>query len=88
MEKPSETSMQLQTGTLRPEDAAGRKVHGVVEVKTYLIDVDLGAGRRETIMVRMCGDEAIVVENKGRQLSGWLKEAIQKRIAGSKVEQG
>lgn len=87
MDNRKEMEIPLQTGTLRPEDAAGRKVHGISEVKTYLIDVDVGRGQRETYMVRVCGEHMIIVENKGRELSGWLKEAITKRIAGGGVEQ-
>jgi hypothetical protein len=65
---------------MRPEDAGNRKVHGAAEVKLYIVDVSMPNGERDNIMVSVAGDQMVVLENKGRAPSNWLKEAIFARI--------
>lgn len=65
---------------MRPEDAGNRKVHGAAEVKLYIVDVSMPNGNRESIMVSVAGDQMVILENKGRSASDWLKEAIFARI--------
>lgn len=65
---------------MRPEDAGTRKVHGVAEVKLFIVDVTMPNGDRENLMVSVAGDQMVILENKGRPPSTWLKDAIFERI--------
>lgn len=83
-----EEEMPLQKGTTHT-GANRQRVHGVVDVRTVLIDYTDVSGNRETLMAQVAGNNVVIVENKGRPAQAWLRDIILEKLknAGG-VEQG
>ncbi len=47
----------------------------------YILDVTMGNGERNTVLVVVAGDEMTLIENRGRRPPEWLKQEILGRIA-------
>lgn len=75
----STDEMPLGRGT-SSEMSGVRKVHGVAEVKTVLVDATDGNGLRTTHLAFIAGNQMVVVENNGKPAQQWLKDEVFKKM--------
>lgn len=80
-------TMPLMKGSPRAEVSGVRQVHGVAEVRTVLVDMTDGNGKRETLLAFIAGDQMAVVENNGKPAQQWLKDMVFAKLKGGGVEQ-